>query len=180
MLGVDEIAKRLGSIGFCCRECGGCCRRVGEDSNLVLVGAAELREIMAATGMKREEIVEPYPEFIRAGNGGEYTLAWCLRRTLDACIFLKDGRCSIYEHRPWICRTYPFMLVDDDLMVSECPGLGASISPSAARDAAADLCRRQAAEAEEEAEIREIFREAEIPPGKRVVIDSEGMKVLDG
>jgi hypothetical protein len=72
------------------------------------------------------------------------------------------------------------MLVDDDLMVSECPGLGASISPSAARDAAADLCRRQAAEAEEEAEIREIFLEAEIPPGKRVVIDSEGMKVLDG
>jgi len=179
MLGVDEIAERLRLIGFCCRECGNCCRRVGEDSNLVLVGAAELREIMTATGMSREEIVEPYPEFIRAGNGGEYTLAWCLRRTADACIFLKDGRCSIYEHRPWICRTYPFMLLDDELMVSECPGLGAPIS-CAARDVAADLYRRQAAEAKEEAEIRSIFQETKIPPGKRVVIDSEGMKVLDG
>ena len=90
MLGVDEIAERLGSIGFCCRECGRCCRRVGEDSNLVLVGAAELREIMAATGMKREEIVEPYPEFIRAGNGGEYNPG--LVPSANArCVYLPQG-----------------------------------------------------------------------------------------
>jgi len=28
--------------------------------------------------------------------------------TLDACIFLKDGRCSVYEARPRVCRLYPF------------------------------------------------------------------------
>jgi hypothetical protein len=129
--------------------------------------------------MAWDKVAEPYPDFISADNGGEYTLAWCLRRTADACIFLRDGRCSIYARRPWICRTYPFMLVDDDLAVSECPGLGAPLTPLDARDAAADLCRRQAAEAVEEAGIRAVFHEATVPPGKRAVIDSEGVKVLD-
>ncbi|WP_243670226.1 hypothetical protein [Methanoculleus chikugoensis] len=85
MLGVDDVAAQLGSIGFRCRGCGGCCRRVAEDSNLVLVSPAEVRAIMAATGMAWDEVAEPYPDFIGAdGGGGEYTLAWCLRRTVDA------------------------------------------------------------------------------------------------
>ncbi|MDD4567094.1 MAG: YkgJ family cysteine cluster protein, partial [Methanoculleus chikugoensis] len=66
----------------------------------------------------------------------------------------------------------------DDLAVSECPGLGAPLSPCDARDVAADLCRRQAAETVEEAGIRAVFHEAAVPPGKRAVIDSEGVKVL--
>jgi Fe-S-cluster containining protein len=180
MPGVDDVANRVGSFGFHCRECGACCRRVAEDSNLVLVSPAEVRAIMAATGMTWDEVAEPYPDFIDAGNGGEYTFAWCIRRTADACIFLRDGRCSVYAHRPWICRTYPFMLVDDDLLVSECSGLGKPLSPGDAHDAAADLCRRQAAEAAEEAGLRAVYREATVPPGKRAVIDSEGVKVLNG
>lgn len=178
MLGIDDVQDRVGSIGFGCRGCGACCRRVAEDSNLVIVSPAEVRAIMAATGMAWDEIAEPYPDFIDAGNGGEYTLAWCIRRTADACIFLRDGRCSIYAHRPWICRTYPFMLVDDDLLVSECPGLGTPLSPGAAHDVALGLCRRQAAEAAEEDGVRAVYRRARVPPGGRVVIDSEGVKVL--
>lgn len=180
MLGVDDVANRVGSFGFHCRECGACCRRVAEDSNLVLVNPAEVRAIMAATGMAWDEVAEPYPDFIDTGNGGEYTLAWCIRRTADACIFLQDGRCSVYAHRPWICRTYPFMLVDNDLLVSECPGLGTPLSPGDAHDVATDLCRRQAAEAAEEAGIRATYRRTTLPPGKRAVIDSEGVKVLNG
>ena len=26
----------------------------------------------------------------------------------DSCVFLKDGRCSVYEARPRVCRLYPF------------------------------------------------------------------------
>ena len=26
----------------------------------------------------------------------------------NACVFLKDGRCSVYEARPRVCRLYPF------------------------------------------------------------------------
>ncbi|MDV2481710.1 YkgJ family cysteine cluster protein [Methanoculleus sp. Wushi-C6] len=180
MLGVDDVAGRVGTIGFRCRGCGACCRRVAEDSNLVLVSPAEVRAIMAATTMAWDEVAEPYPEFIDAGNGGEYTLAWCVRRTADACIFLCEGRCSIYAHRPWICRTYPFMLVDDDLMVSECPGIGAPISPRDAQALGADLCSRQAAEGAEEAGLRGVFERTTVPPGRRAVIDSEGVKVVHG
>jgi len=129
---------------------------------------------MAATGLAWDDIAEPYPEFIDAGGGGEYTLAWCIRRTDDACIFLRDGRCSIYDHRPWICRTYPFMLHDDDLVVSECPGLGTSLSPTARTTSRQNSAGGQVAEAAEEAGIRAIYRGAQIPPGGRAVIDSEG------
>lgn len=180
MLGVDDVAGRVESVGFRCRECGACCRRIAEDSNLVIVSPAEVRAIMAATDMAWDEIAEPYPDFIDAGNGGEYTLAWCIRRTSDACIFFSNGRCSIYAHRPWICRTYPFMLVDDDLLVSECPGIGAPISPRDAQALGADLCRRQAAEAAEEAGLRAVYESSSVPPGARAVIDSEGVKVVHG
>ncbi|WOX55439.1 YkgJ family cysteine cluster protein [Methanoculleus palmolei] len=180
MLGIDDVASRIESIGFHCRGCGACCRRVAEDSNLVLVSPAEVRAIMAATGMVWDEIAEPYPDFIDAENGGEYTLAWCIRRTADACRFLRDGQCSIYAHRPWICRTYPFMLADDDLLVSECPGLGAPLSTRDAHALGADLCRRRAAEEAEETGLCAVYREARVPPGRRAVIDSEGVKVLHG
>ena len=135
-----------------------------------------VRAIMAATGMAWE-IAEPYPDFIGSENGGKYTFAWCIRRTADACIFLQDGRCSVYAHRPWICRTYPFMLLDDVLQVSECPGLGMPLTADVAHDVATELCKRQAAEAVEETGVRKVYQRARIPPGRRVVIDSEGMKV---
>ncbi len=180
MLDVDEVLDQVRSIGFRCRECGACCRRVSEDSNLVIVSPAEVRAIMAATGMAWDDIAEPYPEFIYAGDGGEYTLAWCIRRTKDACIFLREGRCAVYAHRPWICRTYPFMLVDDDLRVSECPGLGVPLSLREAHAIGADLCRRQAAETAEEAGVRAVYRRTTVTPGVRAVIDSEGVKEVHG
>jgi len=86
-------------------------------------------------------------------------------------------RCSIYAHRPWICRTYPFMLVDDDLL-SRNARVSGRPSPRAAHDVALGLCRRQAAEAAEEDGVRAVYRRARVPPGGRVVIDSEGVKVL--
>jgi len=45
MLEVDDVADRVRSIGFGCRRCGACCRRVAEDSNLVIVSPAEVRAI---------------------------------------------------------------------------------------------------------------------------------------
>lgn len=27
---------------------------------------------------------------------------------MDVCVFLKEGRCSVYEARPHVCRVYPF------------------------------------------------------------------------
>jgi Fe-S-cluster containining protein len=49
----------------------------------------------------------------------------------DACTFLRDGKCSVYEFRPAQCRTFPFwpeLVGDKDTwdrdVASFCPGAG--------------------------------------------------------
>jgi Fe-S-cluster containining protein len=49
----------------------------------------------------------------------------------NACVFLKDGKCSVYQHRPAQCSTFPFwpeLLRDKDTweedVASFCPGVG--------------------------------------------------------
>ncbi len=45
------------------------------------------------------------------------------------CIFLKDNQCTIYEHRPLICKFYPIELITDETgkhvfrVTLECPGV---------------------------------------------------------
>lgn len=53
------------------------------------------------------------------------------KREDGRCVFLKDGECSIYDHRPLVCKCYPFSIeeVRPDLYVfepnlEECPGIG--------------------------------------------------------
>jgi len=42
-------------------------------------------------------LMDGYPIFLVATTGADH-----------ACIFLKDGKCSVYEARPHVCRFYPF------------------------------------------------------------------------
>lgn len=180
MISPDDLAEQIRSTGFSCTGCGNCCRCSDADPGHVMVTCDEIRAIMALTGLSWGAVAAPYPESIPAGNGSRYTLGWCLQRDGDACRFLADGRCSIYASRPWICRTYPFMLDHDRLAVSECNGVGLQIAPGVARQTARDLILRQKAEIEDELQIRHILRKNLIPGGSFVVVDSEGMKVIDG
>jgi Fe-S-cluster containining protein len=91
-----------------------------------------------------------------------------------ACRFHDGEGCSVYEARPWICRTYPFMLDGDRLVVSECPGLGRPISGDDARALAADLLARLAAEEDEARRVRAVVAAAELPGDGTVVLDAEG------
>jgi Fe-S-cluster containining protein len=88
-----------------------------------MVGREEISTIMKSTGLSFEEIVVPYPDRIVEG-GRTYTFGWVLRRNGDRCQFLKESGCAIYESRPWICRTYPFMLDEDGLSIHPCEGGG--------------------------------------------------------
>jgi Fe-S-cluster containining protein len=173
----DALAREIRRIGFRCRQCGTCCR--GED-HLVLVMADEVRDLLGRAPGSWQEIVEPYPEFLEAGNGALYTLGWCLRRRGDACRFLSREGCMVYGSRPRICRTYPFVLTDGRLEVSACPGLGASMTPEEARALASALRERARAEKAEEAQMARVLSECRIPAGCRCVVDTEGVRVLDG
>jgi len=176
-----HLGEEIQKTGFVCRCCGRCCAGGPEDGNEVMVTPDEIRTIMGATRLSWNEIAEPYPEFIRDPSGACYSLAWCLRRTPGGCIFLgEERRCSIYAYRPYICRTYPFMLQDGHLCISECPGVGESGTGEEAQCIAEDLLTRFAMEETEYEKTSEVFSEAHLTAGDRCVIDSEGVTFLNG
>jgi len=173
---VDEIM----ATGFRCTGCGACCSEVAEGSNIVMVTPAEVRAVAYEAGRTFSRVAEPYPEYIEREDGTWYTFDWCLRRDGEHCLFLEERRCSVYRSRPWICRTYPFMLDGDRLIVSACPGLGAQMSLEEACLLAALLMERQEAERAEEKGISKVMASTAVPAGACAVIDSEGVWPVHG
>ena len=107
MHGTERVKQQVLEAGFSCLLCGVCCS--GPD-NEVMVSPPEIEMLAEATGMSCDEIAEPYPEWMQQG-GCTFTFGWVLRRGEDGnCIFLENNRCRVYQNRPHICRTYPFML----------------------------------------------------------------------
>ncbi|MBP1928406.1 Fe-S-cluster containining protein [Methanolinea mesophila] len=177
------LADLIRALGFSCIRCGECCRAKSGDEHLVLVSPDEVREIAVAGGGSWESVAEPFPCFTPHGSAGSHTFEWCLRREGDRCRFLRERggfpACSVYLSRPWICRTYPFVLEGEDLLVYPCPGLSRAEATMEAEAMAADLLARQCFEREEEERVRKVFEGSPLPQG-RVVIDGDGMKVLHG
>jgi len=176
--GEERLAAQIQEIGFSCIRCGECCAGLAEDNNLVMVSPPEIRRISAYCHLSQEEIAEPYPESVTLADGTILTFGWALRRIAGDCRFFQEGSCQVYACRPWICRTYPFMLDGEELLVFPCRGLGGCISQEDARALARDLLHRRDAEHEEEEKVR---RALSCPlPGeeKRLIVDSEGVKVL--
>ncbi len=177
---IEAIRRDIRRNGFRCRHCGACCRG-DELTSRVIVSPPEIDRIIEATGLDRNGIVLPYPEYIESDEGGRFTFEWCLKNEDGKCIFLdEDGRCSIYSARPWICRTYPFALSGHTITLSECPGVGEAITPEEADALAVCLVKRQEAEEEEENALEIIFSSHTIPRGKTVVFDSRGMWSIHG
>jgi len=177
---IEAISHKIRTHGFQCLQCGACCRG-DEQTSRVIISPPEIDWIIEATGLERNGIVVPYPEYIESVEGGWFTFEWCLKNEDGRCIFLdEDGRCSIYSARPWICRTYPFALDGDALTISDCPGIGGEITLEEADALAACLVKRQKAEEEEENAVLKIFSSHTIPVGKNVVFDSRGMWNIHG
>jgi uncharacterized protein len=109
-------------LRFECTACGKCCANHGEFS--YVYSSREEREALARHfGLSRAAFEARYCDDVEGG------LSFKSRE--DACIFLKAGKCSVYELRPAQCRTFPFwpeLLVDEDTwqrdVASFCPGVG--------------------------------------------------------
>jgi Fe-S-cluster containining protein len=174
----DELAERLREIGFSCTRCGTCCRGTDVDENLVMVTPKEIELLAEGTVRTADHFTEPYPEFLAMGGGGSLTFERCLSRTLAGCVFLSQSTCTAYPYRPWICRTYPFMLDGDELVAFPCEGLGGEMTRESARDLALLLIMRREAEQAEEEAVARVLSSVRIPEGRRVVIDSRGIMVI--
>lgn len=174
-VGIEEgdIADKIISIGYKCRKCGRCCMGDSGD-NTVSIFPFEIRRISEKMGLKWDDIAVPTPSEDRDEAGNIHTFEWILKKNRD-CTFLDKGLCKIYECRPYICRTYPFYLLEGRLMICECEGLGNIISDEDAMKMAKILKERYIAEIRESIALLEKFR-GFVPSGKGdiCVHDSEG------
>ena len=109
-------------LQFECSQCGDCCTGA---PGYVWVNKAEVEALAAHQGMTVDEFQQ---RFVRKA-GIRQTLA---ERDNGDCIFF-DGKlrkCTVYEHRPRQCRTWPFW--DSNLRTEQdwkrtcevCPGSG--------------------------------------------------------
>ena len=174
----EELAEKIKEIGFSCTQCGECCTGTDEDSNLVMVFPHEIDDLAGETGLQAGDFSDPYPEKVQTMDGGSITFEWCLKRTARGCIFHDRARCTAYASRPWICRTYPFMLSGEDLFISPCKGIGGEITYDEAERIAGLLISRRIAEQEEEEQIRNVLSSSDIPAARDVLIDGTGVRVL--
>ena len=171
----QSLTESLVKARFRCEECGLCCSGC---NNEVIVSPDEVDALSHASGLSFEDIAEPYPEWFEEKDE-RFTLAWVLRRGADGnCLFLENNRCRYYASRPHLCRTYPFMLNRDELIISECPALGKHETADAEVLADALFKRQMADDAEVEATKRE-YQKHSILSGETVVIDSRGVHILN-
>ena len=103
-------------VKFRCQGCGKCCLRVKEgvpvDSQDVFRMAKYLRD-------KGEDILCPddflarYAEPVLLDECGYFVYMHKTVGEENACIFLKDNRCTIHDENPRACRLYPFVVNPD-------------------------------------------------------------------
>jgi uncharacterized protein len=170
----DEVVKHLPT--FKCQGCAKCCRGAFGD-NTVTVFPGEIRRLMAATGREWLDIVEPELEEGDADDYGNlHAFEWALRKKPDGdCMFLEGGRCTVYESRPCVCRTYPFYLEEGRVGHGDCEGIGCEKGQDS-RATAKEMIFRSVLELEQSlALLEKLDLEAGGGTTKLIVVhDSEG------
>jgi len=179
------LAKKIAEARFRCQRCGKCCKSEFGD-NTVTVFPSEIRGIMQATGLGWPDVVRPNESCDMDDNGEYHTFEWALRKKNNGeCRFLENNGCTVYEHRPLICRSYPMNMEAGHLEVElyECDGVGAGEMEEAdARRMAETLLRRQLTETMETVALMERYEpfHANVPkPADEkvyIVHDSEGSR----
>jgi len=96
----NEIPWYVAGLAFECQGCGRCCS--GPEEGYVWATPSELDIIAGSLNMTPEQFAQKYVRKV----GRRLSLIED-KKTKD-CIFLKKGRCTIYEVRPTQCRTWPF------------------------------------------------------------------------
>lgn len=178
-----DLLKKVAATGFQCKRCGKCCGGEFGD-NTVTIFPSEIRSIMEATGLEWLDIARPHESDDVDEQGLYHTFEWALRKKKNSdCMFLEGGKCTVYEHRPLICRTYPMKLETGHLELFECEGIGSgAMDEPEARRMAEELLRRQIVENMETISLLEKYeafhpaRRASEQDRVYVVHDSEGSR----
>ena len=96
-------------VPFRCRLCGSCCRDLRGNLMPEQLDAYRLARFLRERG--EVEFMEDfytkytYPDML---EGFFPIFLMNIAGPDDSCVFLENGRCSVYEARPRVCRLYPF------------------------------------------------------------------------
>jgi Fe-S-cluster containining protein len=82
-----------------CRGCSMCCKSEG----CVDLDPEDVKRIADYLGMSKEDFLRQHTEECLGDTVFKYP------QGAKGCVFLKDGRCSIYAVRPNTCVLYPFI-----------------------------------------------------------------------
>ena len=103
----EQLVRILQEVGFSCDGCGRCCTS-SYNGHVFLLDT----DLPAVREIDPHALI-PAPDFEYGDQFGTlYVSGYALRvRDDGTCLFLtSDRRCSIYDHRFFICRIYPYML----------------------------------------------------------------------
>jgi len=95
---------------FRCKLCGDCCRYVKDSIMLEPMDTYNLARYLQDRGEPVAGTEDVLAQYAHASWLADSLPIFLLNTVgpLDECAFLKDGRCSVYEARPRVCRLYPF------------------------------------------------------------------------
>lgn len=108
--------KTTDRFPFRCRQCGACCRRVRESVPLESLDVFRLAKFFRDSGAKIwsiDDVLAEYAEPVLLHESGYLIFMLKTVGEDDACIFLKDNRCTIHDVNPRACRTYPISIGPD-------------------------------------------------------------------
>lgn len=103
-------------FSFRCRQCGACCRNVRESVPLESLDVFRLAKYFRDNGSEiksMDDVLAKYTEPVLLHESGYMVFMLKTGGTDDACIFLKDNKCTIHEVKPRACRTYPISVGPD-------------------------------------------------------------------
>ena len=95
---------------FQCRQCGECCRHVKESVPLESLDAFRLARYLRDRGEPiqcMDDVLAKYAIPVLLHESGYMVFMLSTVGPDDACIFLKDNKCTIHAAKPRACRTYP-------------------------------------------------------------------------
>lgn len=101
---------------FQCRRCGACCRHVRQSVPLETLDAFRLATYLRDRGEPInciDDVLARYTEPVLLHESGYTVFMLKVVGPEDACVFLQDNRCTIYEVNPRACRTYPISVGPD-------------------------------------------------------------------
>ena len=100
-------------IHYQCHQCGQCCRNIENSVMVESIDAFYLTKYLSKQTSSIHTIADVLDRYCVPMPLTEMMFPIFMLKTIGldhTCIFLKNGRCSIYDVRPRTCRIYPFSI----------------------------------------------------------------------